>query len=268
MNILGLHACFTAQSHDPSAALLMEGSTIAAIEEERLNRIKTSVGFFPYKSVEACLEVGRIKLRDIDRVAADGVSFPYLREKIAKCLKHKFGFCPPIQLVHHAKAHVAGAFLSSGFEKSLVVSVDGLGDRVSSLVVVAEKKRGIAKFRELYRADKTVSLGNFYTALTNYLGFKSVEGEYKVMGMAAYGKPRFNLPAGCDLILFLGRSSGKHPKPIMISESTRQCTRLFITKKKSSELRESGDPCLDSGAFARSILTWRRAFNRCSKKPI
>jgi len=193
MNILGLHACFTAQSHDPSAALLMDGRTIAATEEERLNRIKTSVGFFPYKSVEACLEIGRIKLRDIDRVAADGVSFPYLREKIAKCLKHKFGFCPPIHLVHHAKAHVAGAFLSSGFEKSLVVSVDGLGDRVSSLVEVAERKRGIAKFRELYRADKTVSLGNFYTAFTNYLGFKSVEGEYKVMGMAAYGKPRFNL---------------------------------------------------------------------------
>lgn len=194
-NILGIHASFTAQSHDPSAALLVRGKTVAAIEEERLTRIKSSVGYFPFRSVSACLDSAGLSMRGIDLIAADGTTYPQLRKKISKCIHYRFGYCPPIRLVHHAHAHTVGAFLSSGFPRSLVVSVDGLGDRISTLVQIAEKKNGLANFKTLYKGDKDVSLGNFYTVFTNYLGFKSIEGEYKVMGMAAYGRPRHDLSA-------------------------------------------------------------------------
>jgi carbamoyltransferase len=193
MNILGIHTSYTALSHDPSACLIKDGEVVAAIEEERLNRIKTSSTNFPERAIKACLDIGELNINDIDMVVSDGVTYPELDTKIDRSMNHNFGNSPRIEIVNHAYAHSAGAFCSSGFDESLVVSVDGLGDKLSTLVCTARQAGSSVEFEELYRADRAHSLGNFYTAFTNYLGFRSIEGEYKVMGMAAYGVDKYDL---------------------------------------------------------------------------
>lgn len=193
MNILGIHTSYTSTTHDPSACLMMNGVVIAAIEEERLNRIKTSSGFFPVLAINACLNIAGIKITDIDIVVSDGASYLPLKYKILRSLQDHFGYSPVVELIYHPYAHAAGSFFSSGFNKALVVSVDGVGDKVSTLVLKAEKVSSTVKFTEIYRGGSDFSLGNFYTTFTNYLGFRSCEGEYKVMGMAAYGQPSHDL---------------------------------------------------------------------------
>lgn len=193
MNILGIHSSYTATSHDPSACLIQDGRVVVAIEEERLNRIKISSGFFPAKAVRECLKLAKLKIEDIHLVVSDGASFPALKDKLRRSLTDLFGFSPEVQLVDHPFAHCAGAFNSSGFGDALVISIDGVGDKTSTLVCTAKKTGSSVEYAELYRADIFASLGNYYTAFTNYLGFGSVEGEYKVMGMAAYGEDRFDL---------------------------------------------------------------------------
>lgn len=199
MNILGLHASYNALSHDPSAALMVDGETIAAIEEERLNRIKTSSAHFPTNAIRECLRISGLKITDIDLLVSDGITNQKLKNKIARSLVDIFGYSPRIELLHHAYAHCAGAFSSSGFDEALTISVDGLGDKLSILVSLAKKNGSSVEYKELYRAERDGSLGNFYTAFTNYLGFRSIEGEYKVMGMAAYGNDKYDLS---DLIYF------------------------------------------------------------------
>ena len=193
MNILGIHASYTALSHDPSACLIKDGRVVAAIEEERLNRVKTSTTNFPQKAIKSCLEIAGLGIHDIDLVVSDGVTYPALERKIKRSLVHNFGHSPRVELVNHAHAHCAGAFCSSGFDQALAVSVDGLGDKLSTLICVAKKNGSSVEYEELYRSDRAHSLGNFYTAFTNYLGFRSIEGEYKVMGMAAYGTDKYDL---------------------------------------------------------------------------
>ncbi|NEO82891.1 MAG: hypothetical protein F6J87_01325 [Spirulina sp. SIO3F2] len=193
MNILGIHAAYTSRSHDPSACLIQNGKVIAAIEEERLNRIKTSTSLFPERAIRACIAMANISIHEIDVVVADGSTYPPLKDKINRSLVDSFGYSPPIELTHHAYAHCAGSFVSSGFDEALVVSVDGVGDQVATLICTAKKLGSSVEYKELYRGDITTSLGVYYSVFTNYLGFRSIEGEYKVMGMAAYGSSKHDL---------------------------------------------------------------------------
>ena len=94
-----------------------------------------------------------------------------------------FGICPEIYVVHHAESHCIGASYFYGQKDALVVSCDGYGDGVSTRIYNSDEQN----FELVYESNADISLGDFYTAFTNYLGFKSIEGEYKVMGMAAYG---------------------------------------------------------------------------------
>ena len=94
--------------------------------------------------------------------------------------------------MNHALAHAYGSYYSSGFDKSLVISIDALGDKVSMLVANGLNK----KLNEIYKTgagQHDESLGSFYASFTEYLGFRRSEGEFKFMGMAAYGKKKYNL---------------------------------------------------------------------------
>lgn len=187
--VLGVHGSFNSLTHDPSACLAVNGELVAAVEEERLNRNKTSSGFFPERAISKCLEVAGLDLRDVNYISSDGSSFPALEKKIRRYMSDYFGLCPPVLLQSHPACHLASAFYGSSFDEALCVSVDGIGDKISTSVEVWRHDGRT----NLYQAGDDGSLGLFYTAFTNYLGFKSIEGEYKVMGMAAYGSPRFDL---------------------------------------------------------------------------
>lgn len=209
MIILGLNAFHG----DSSAALLRDGRLVAAAEEERFRRVKHWAGF-PAQSVAYCLREAGLGLADIDHVAVnqDGSAqrwrkFAYVlthppapslvlerlrnrrkREGLAELLAGAFAgerFRGAFHHVEHHLAHLSSAFHVSPFDQAAVVSVDGFGDFSSAAW-------GVGKGAEIAisgRVHFPHSLGVFYQALTQYLGFPHYGDEYKVMGLAPYGSP-------------------------------------------------------------------------------
>jgi len=213
MYILGINAYHP----DSSACIIKDGILIAAAEEERFNRIKHWAGF-PSEAIRYCLQEANVKLSDIQYIALNRNPWVNLDKKIIFMLSHRISFSllknrlnnliniksikkalsrefaiPQERLklkifhIEHHRAHCASAFFVSPFKKATVISVDGFGDFAS--VLVAEGIDNQIKY--LYEINYPNSLGIFYTAFTQFLGFKNFGDEYKVMGLSAYGKPRY-----------------------------------------------------------------------------
>lgn len=189
MIVLGLHGGITLRQHEPAAALVVNGKTVALCEEERYLRIKSAYGYLPYYSIKACLEMGKVQWEDINLIVMPGETYQNFEKHIREYLIHNFGSCPEIQLIHHQMAHMAVAFYGSGLDESLVLSMDASGDGSCGMLGYATKKNGIKILQDL-PSDK--SLGYFYTMMTYYLGFADGD-EYKVMGLAPYGEPSIDL---------------------------------------------------------------------------
>lgn len=212
MYILGLNA----YHGDSSACLIKDGKLVAALEEERIKRIKHWAGL-PVGAIKFCLSQEGITLNEVDYIAiaknpkahlfnkiayaarniiSPSVIFDRLKAlkksvDIAEYLSREFGIPADsirkkIKRVEHHKAHLASAFFVSPYDKATVVSVDGLGDFVSAMW-------GLGDDKEIKIIDYVIfphSLGFFYTALTQYLGFWNYGDEYKVMGLSAMGNPQ------------------------------------------------------------------------------
>jgi carbamoyltransferase len=209
--VLGLNAY-----HGDSAACLMrDGRLIAAAEEERFRRIKHWAGF-PTEAIRYCLAEAGASLSDVAHVAINrdpranfmrkvayglarrpdlGFVIGRLRNArkwagVAEALAEAFPAQPfrgQIHAIEHHLAHLASAFLVSPFQDATVVSVDGFGDFSSAAWGVGRGERLTIEGRVRFPH----SLGIFYQALTQYLGFPHYGDEYKVMGLAPYGEPRF-----------------------------------------------------------------------------
>ena len=213
MYILGLNA----YHGDSSACLVVDGKLIAAVEEERFRRIKHWAGF-PIESIKYCLKSQNISIDQIDHVAINRNTTANLFKKalfaFAKrpSLKHindrlknaskigdiKAALCEGLGIkseelkvqihnVEHHIAHLGSAFYVSPFQNASVVSVDGFGDFVGTMWGTGEANNIVVKHRTFFPH----SLGLFYHAFTQYLGFPQYGDEYKVMGMSAYGEPSY-----------------------------------------------------------------------------
>lgn len=207
--ILGLSAFHA----DASAAALVDGRMVAGVEEERFRRIKHWAGF-PELALRYCLEAAGGDLAAIDALAVSRKPHAYLLRKALLALTHPRslpravsrvrnlaqvssletriaaafgGKAPRLHAVEHHLAHVASAFFCSPFEEAACLTVDGFGDFVSTMLA---KGRG-RQIEVLDRVHFPHSLGQLYTAVTQYLGFPTFGDEYKVMGLAAYGEPSF-----------------------------------------------------------------------------
>lgn len=205
MTILGLNAFHG----DSSAALLSGGELVSAVEEERFNRIKHWAGL-PVEAARYCVDGRRPDhvaiSRDPRAHVIDKLAYAALRPgqwrraasrsgnsmRIAGVKQDLqqagvIGSEARLHHVEHHRAHLASAFFVSPFEEAAVVSVDGFGDFTSVMWGMGRgsmlEVRGSVRFPH--------SLGLFYTAFTQFLGFPSYGDEYKMMGLAAYGKPRF-----------------------------------------------------------------------------
>ena len=189
MIVLGLHGGVTMGQHEPAAALSVNGKIVALCEEERYLRIKSCYGYLPHRAITACLAIAGIKFEDVDLVVTPGATYDNFDERWRDYLRHTFGSCPRLERVHHQHAHLAAAFYGSGQDSALCLSLDASGDGAAGMLAHATKKDGIKVFREL---PKKNSLGYFYTLMTYYLGFQDGD-EYKVMGLAPYGKPNIDL---------------------------------------------------------------------------
>jgi carbamoyltransferase len=211
--------------HDPSAALFVDGELVAAAEEERFIRDKHAKGKFPYESTRYCLEYAGISPEQVDIVAFPYAEIPltsaarwhyakrhwYAPDRLLTALfngNRRFrrnmrqlkklvadmnigGGRAQIRPVEHHLAHASSAYHLSGFqEKTAILGIDGKGEYATTFFGYGENGR-IHKIKEFYDPD---SLGGVYGALTEYLGFEMLDGEFKVMGMAPYGDPeRFDL---------------------------------------------------------------------------
>lgn len=198
---------------DSSACLVADGNLIAAAEEERFRRIKHWAGF-PSEAIRYCLKEAGIGLEDLDHVAINQDSKANLWRKIGFTLakrpdlgmildriKNKkeranvgeelarvfpgAHYGGKVHEVEHHLAHLGSAFLVSPFKDAIAVSVDGFGDFASAAWGVGSGKDVVVESKVYFPH----SLGIFYQAMTQYLGFPHYGDEYKVMGLAPYGKP-------------------------------------------------------------------------------
>ena len=211
MNVIGLNAFHG----DSSACLFVDGVMVAAAEEERFRRIKHWAGF-PSLAIEYCLSTSGLRLDDIDAIAINTdpaaarrqkifyalsgkASLSLIREKLSVRKKRKSvtehlqesfpnqQFTGRVEYVEHHLAHLASAYCVSPFDEASIISVDGFGDFASAAVGFGQGG-SIDLQRRVYFPH---SLGIFYQALTQYLGFPYYGDEYKIMGLAPYGTPKY-----------------------------------------------------------------------------
>ena len=219
MRLLGISAYY----HDSASALIVDGEIVAAAQEERFTRKKHDAGF-PHQAVRYCLREGGVGLNDVDLVAfydkpllkfsrlvqtyaafaprgmeSFGVSMPlWLGEKLflKRLLARELAACGAVTAARlrerivfseHHLSHAASAFYPSPFDDAVVLTMDGVGEWATTSLAMG----GGAKLEVHKEIHFPHSLGLLYSAFTYYTGFKVNSGEYKVMGLAPYGQPRF-----------------------------------------------------------------------------
>jgi carbamoyltransferase len=223
VNILGISAFY----HDSAAALVVDGNIVAAAQEERFTRKKHDAAF-PASAIKSCLKEAGIELKDVDYItfydkplikferlletylayAPQGfrsfvVAMPvwlkeklFLKDMLKKELAALGGInkkdLPPIFFNEHHKSHAASAFYASPFEEAAVLCLDGVGEWATSSVWLGNGQ----DLKPEWEIDFPHSLGLLYSAFTYYTGFRVNSGEYKLMGLAPYGEPKY-----VDLIL-------------------------------------------------------------------
>ena len=208
MIILGLNA----YHGDASACIFVKDEIIAAAEEERFTRIKHSAGF-PINAIKFCLDFAKIKISQVDHVTVNrnpkqkifqklffasknALKLKFFQDRLSSLKKinsiksefiNNFGdtFNAKIHNIDHHTSHIASSVFFSKYENTNFISVDGFGDFTSTVI-------GFFDGHKINKLDEVLfphSLGLFYTAITQYLGFLKYGDEYKVMGLAPYGKP-------------------------------------------------------------------------------
>ncbi|MDB5283430.1 MAG: carbamoyl transferase [Bacteroidota bacterium] len=184
MIVLGINGGFRQGYQDVSACLVEDGRVVAAIEEERLNRIKFSGGRLPYLSVIEVLKIAGRKIQDVDIVAFHGSTWgAEIDQRITDYFKFHFGYAPPLQRYHHHDCHAASAYYASGFDNALIITMDNSGDGISTQICTGEN----GQIKLVERFDRANSLGFFYSLVTQFCGFAKDSDEYKVMGLSSYG---------------------------------------------------------------------------------
>ena len=202
MNILGLSAFF----HESACCLLRDGRLVAAAEEERFSRIKHDPRL-PVSAFRYCLRQGGLGIQDVDAVAYYESPVGKLSRQLwagvpeggpsdlawldpgrpERAIREGLGYEGTILTFEHHLSHAASAFFFSGFPEAAILTVDGVGEWATTTY---GKGKGAA-IERIGAVEFPHSLGLLYSTLTSYLGFEVNDGEYKVMGLAPYGEPRF-----------------------------------------------------------------------------
>ncbi len=210
MNILGISAFY----HDSAACLIRDGEIIAAAQQERFSRVKHDHRF-PHDAIQYCLKEGKVTADDLDYVAfydkpfikferllETYISFAprglasflmamplWLKQKlrIPDLIRSSMGYKGKILFPEHHEAHAASAFFPSPYRRAAFLTMDGVGEWTTTSFGVGDGH----KIRIDYEIKFPHSLGLLYSAFTYFTGFKVNSGEYKVMGLAPYGEPKY-----------------------------------------------------------------------------
>ncbi len=213
MVILGLNA----YHGDSAACIVVDGKLVFAIEEERIRRVKHWAGF-PIESIKLCLKAANLTIQDVDYIGISRNPSAHLHKKlmysltklpklssikdrlnnaskigdIKESIAKEFGVTvdslkAKVQKVEHHRAHLASSFFVTEFNEAALISVDGFGDFASAMT-----GKGKGNTIEVYDyVEFPHSMGIFYSAMTQFLGFWNYGDEYKVMGLAPYGEPKY-----------------------------------------------------------------------------
>jgi carbamoyltransferase len=210
MNILGIDW----GAHDSAAALVVDGTVVAAAEEERFNRIKHAPNAYPQRAAHYCLREAGLAASDLDEIVFSfhptvslgssiahalrffpGGAFVTLAELVRRAWYASSGIYSEYVLhlasrtrrhwVPHHTAHAASAYYASPFDRAAILVIDGVGEWPATTLFRAQG----ARLERLRQVSYPNSLGFLYSAVTEYLGFEPFDAEYKVMGLAAYGDP-------------------------------------------------------------------------------
>ncbi len=289
MIILGLSGTV---SHDAAAALFIDGKLVAAAEEERFIRDKHAKNKFPLEATKFCLQYAGIRAQDIDEVAISFAPISLCRKDrwhfakrywyapdralmaLFKGNRHykrnlvktytmltELGLDPAkvkITPVEHHLAHASSAYHLSEFKgKTAILGIDGKGEYATTFLGYGENGK-IHKIKEFYDPD---SLGGLYGALTQYLGFEMLDGEFKVMGMAPYGKSdRFDFSR---LLKYDGKTfrvNTKYVNTIGLRRYKKNGQSYYFSKKlidwlgEKREGDEIDDPYIDYAASIQALL--------------
>ncbi len=255
--ILGISAFY----HDSAAALIKEGNIIAAAQEERFSRKKHDARY-PYNAINYVLEESNVRLSEIDHIIffekpflkferlletylafaprgfkSFSLSMPiWLREKLFqkkflfdKLKQHDENFkdIDKIKFSEHHYSHAASAFFPSPFQEAIVLTLDGVGEWATTTVAIG-KGNNLKMLKEIHFPH---SLGLLYSAFTYYTGFKVNSGEYKVMGLAPYGIPKYK-----DLIIEKLMDLKKDGSFKLNMKYFNYATGLTMTNEKFSKL--------------------------------
>jgi len=210
MNILGISAFY----HDSSAALIRDGKIICAFEEERFTRIKHD-NSFPFHAVKHCLKYGTTNINNVDTIAYyekpllkferiletfvqtyPHSLLPFLKGipewlgkkiKIEHIVRSKLKYSGKIEYIPHHVSHAASTFYPSPYKKAAILTIDGVGEYQTTALWHGEN----TIITPLSEINFPHSLGLLYSTFTAYLGFQVNNDEYKMMGLAAYGKPKY-----------------------------------------------------------------------------
>ncbi len=277
MYILGVNAFHG----DSSACLLKDGIILCATEEERFRRIKHWAGF-PSEAIKFCLNDAGIKAQDLDYITISRNPKANLLKKILHTLKNRVGIKSvfdrllnsnkvnsikseiattfniseseikaEIHNIEHHRSHIASSFFASRFNESAILSIDGFGDFTSTMTAIGNGNT----IKVLDSVDYPHSLGVFYTTVTQFLGFPKYGDEYKVMGLAPYGKAKYLkeltkiLHKTDDGFFTLNKKYFKHFKkgiamdwkngqPTIDSLFTCEWEKLFFTARKKGDTLE------------------------------
>ena len=263
-SILGISAFY----HDSAAALIIDGDIVAAAQEERFSRKKHDARY-PFNAVNFVLNEGRLKLSEVDYIVffekpflkferlletymafapkgfkSFSLSMPiWLREKLfqkkflfdnLKLHDEKFNDINKIKFSEHHYSHAASAFYPSPFKEAIVLTLDGVGEWATTTVAIGKENK-LNMLKEIHFPH---SLGLLYSAFTYYTGFKVNSGEYKVMGLAPYGKPKYK-----DLIIKELMDLKEDGSFKLNMKYFNYATGLTMTNKKFSNL--FGQPVRD-----------------------
>jgi carbamoyltransferase len=213
MYILGINAFHG----DSSACILKDGVVLCASEEERFRRIKHWAGL-PTESIKFCLKDTGINIKQVDHITVSRNPNANLFKKIIHSLKNRVSLSviwdrllnfqkvsslkeelaklfevsesdiiAKVHKIEHHRSHISSSFFASRFKKSAILSIDGFGDFTSTMTALGDGNN----FKVLNEVNFPHSLGIFYTTATQFLGFPNYGDEYKVMGLAPYGNPKY-----------------------------------------------------------------------------
>ncbi len=247
MKILGINAFY----HDSASCLLIDGEIKTAVEEERFSRVKHDNNF-PFKGIDYCLKSNNLTINDIDYIAyyekpllkferileTFVATWPFSLKpfvkgmpewlvekiKIEDIFRKKLGFKGKIYYFPHHLSHASAGYFSSNFDKSAILVIDGVGEWQTVSLWEGEKN----KLYLIKSINFPHSLGLLYSTFTSFLGFQVNEGEYKMMGLAAYGKPKYINKIKKIIRIFEDGSFELNLKYFSFRESFQMFSKKFI----------------------------------------